>query len=392
MSDGALPTAFAPAERDSLDQVRNQADAVAGSQHLRELLDAVPTIVLILNDKRQIVYANEVMLGFLGLSDGEGLLGRRPGEVLDCIHSTETEGGCGTTDFCKTCGAVRAILACQQSGKRDQQECRITRKQDGEALDLRVWTTPFSLGSHRFTTVAVSDISDEKRRRALEHIFFHDVLNVAAGLKGMSDLVARGISQPNLEYFKRILMLSRQIIDEIDGQRDLDGAETGELQVQVKQLRSRQLLESVVEVYTGHPTSLERSLVIAADAVDTPFLSDGTLLRRILGNMTKNALEACKPGEGVVLGCPTAEGRVRFSVHNPGAMPEEVRLQVFQRSFSTKGRGRGLGTYSMKLLSERYLKGTVTFTTDQHGGTTFFAEFSERLEVPAPSAPSSERW
>ena len=365
---------------------------MAGSQHFRELLDAVPTIVLILNDKRQIVYANEVLLGFLGLRDGECLLGCRPGEVLDCIHATETTGGCGTTEFCKTCGAVRAILASQHTGKREQQECRITRKQDGEALDLRVWTTPFSLGSHRFTTVAVSDISDEKRRRALEHIFFHDILNVAGGLKGMSELVARGISRPNLEYFKRILVLSRQIIDEIDAQRDLDSAEAGELHVHVQQLRSRRLLESVVEVYTGHPTSLERSLVIAADAADALFFSDGTLLRRVLGNMTKNALEACKPSESVVLGCTASEGQVRFSVHNPGAMPEEVRLQVFQRSFSTKGRGRGLGTYSMKLLSERYLRGKVGFTTDQHDGTTFFAEFPESLEVPAASAPSSERW
>jgi signal transduction histidine kinase len=392
MTNEASSTAFAPAERDSPDQVRHQAGAVAGSQHFRELLDAVPTIVLILNDKRQIVYANEVMVGFLGLSDGECLLGCRPGEVLDCIHATETKGGCGTTEFCKTCGAVRAILASQHTGKREQQECRITRKQDGEALDLRVWTTPFSLGSHRFTTVAVSDISDEKRRRALEHIFFHDILNVAGGLKGMSELVARGISRPNLEYFKRILVLSRQIIDEIDAQRDLDSAEAGELHVRLQQLRSRRLLESVVEVYTGHPTSLERNLVIAADAADALFFSDGTLLRRVLGNMTKNALEACKPSEGVVLGCTASEGRVRFSVHNPGAMPEEVRLQVFQRSFSTKGRGRGLGTYSMKLLSERYLRGKVGFTTDQHGGTTFFAEFPESLEVPAASAPSSERW
>jgi signal transduction histidine kinase len=388
----ALPTAFAPAERDSPQQVSQQADAVAGSRHVRDLLDAVPNIVLILNHNRQIVYANDVMVNFLGLSDGKCLLGQRPGEALDCIHSTEHEGGCGTTEFCKTCGAARAILACQQTGKRDEQECRITRRRDGDALDLRVWTTPFFVGLNRFTAVAISDISDEKRRRALEHIFFHDVLNVAAGLKGLSDLVARGTSRPNLEFFKRIQLLSRQIIDEIDAQRDLDGAETGELQVQVEQLRSRQVLESVVEVYAGHPTSLERILVIATDAANAPFFSDGTLLRRVVGNMTKNALEASKPGESVTLGCAALDGHVRFSVHNPGAMPEEVRLQVFQRSFSTKGRGRGLGTYSMKLLSERYLKGKVTFTTDPHNGTTFFAEFPERLEVPAASAVPSERW
>jgi len=44
---------------------------------------------------------------------------------------------------------------------------------------------------------------------------------------------------------------------------------------------------------------------------------------------------------------------------------------VFQRSFSTKGKGRGLGTYSIKLLTERYLKGTASFTSTETDGTTF---------------------
>ena len=61
-----------------------------------------------------------------------------------------------------------------------------------------------------------------------------------------------------------------------------------------------------------------------------------------------------------------------FAVHNPEVMPPEVQLQLFQRSFSTKGEpGRGIGTYSIKLLGERYLKGKVAFTSQEPQGTTF---------------------
>jgi signal transduction histidine kinase len=52
-------------------------------------------------------------------------------------------------------------------------------------------------------------------------------------------------------------------------------------------------------------------------------------------------------------------------------MPREVQLQLFKRSFTTKGTGRGLGTYSMKLLTERYLKGRIAFTSSETDGTTF---------------------
>ncbi len=70
---------------------------------------------------------------------------------------------------------------------------------------------------------------------------------------------------------------------------------------------------------------------------------------------------------------------IEFDVHNPGAMPRNVQLQVFQRSFTSKGDGRGLGTYSMKLLSERYLGGRVSFTSEAVSGTTFSAWYPLHL-------------
>ena len=52
-------------------------------------------------------------------------------------------------------------------------------------------------------------------------------------------------------------------------------------------------------------------------------------------------------------------------------MPADAQLQVFQRSFSTKGDGRGLGTYGSRLLTERYLGGEIGFESTESTGTTF---------------------
>ena len=49
-----------------------------------------------------------------------------------------------------------------------------------------------------------------------------------------------------------------------------------------------------------------------------------------------------------------------------------MSVRIFQRSVSTKAeRGRGLGTYGMKLLGERYLGGEVSFVSTEEAGTTF---------------------
>jgi sensor histidine kinase regulating citrate/malate metabolism len=59
-------------------------------------------------------------------------------------------------------------------------------------------------------------------------------------------------------------------------------------------------------------------------------------------------------------------------VQNGGLLSEPVRRQMFQRSFSTKGtQGRGIGTYSVRLLVEQYLGGSVTFTSDPEHQTVF---------------------
>jgi signal transduction histidine kinase len=60
-----------------------------------------------------------------------------------------------------------------------------------------------------------------------------------------------------------------------------------------------------------------------------------------------------------------------------------VRPRIFQRSFSTKAsRGRGLGTYGMKLFGERHLGGRVSFTTGEAEGTVF------AIELPRPAPPA----
>ena len=99
----------------------------------------------------------------------------------------------------------------------------------------------------------------------------------------------------------------------------------------------------------------------------------------MLVNLVKNAVEACPEGQSVTVGCAPQEDKVRFTVHNPAFIPREVQLQIFQRSFTTKGAGRGLGTYSVKLLTEQYLQGQVGFTSSPEQETVFFVTLPAHL-------------
>jgi signal transduction histidine kinase len=135
---------------------------------------------------------------------------------------------------------------------------------------------------------------------------------------------------------------------------------------------ARELLDSLLRFHKRSPEAGGRHVRLAELPSDVEFESDEVLVRRVLGNMVKNALEAVGRHGTVTIGCETGPGGPVFSVNNPGVMDRETVNQIFQRSFSTKGRGRGLGTYGMKLFAERYLGGRVWFESNRERGTTFF--------------------
>jgi len=365
-----VETEFAPAERAPEADVRGQHRSLSSIPFLKKLLDSVPDPLVFLNEHRQVVFANQAVFSYLGVEPTLDLLGKRLGEAFGCVHAVEREGGCGTTESCQTCGAVQAILAAQR-GTPEIKECRITIQGSGDALDLKVSTVPFDYQGERFTVCGVQDISHEKRRLALERTFFHDVLNTAGGLRGFVELLLESEPEEVPEVANTVNRISRQLIEEIEAQRSLLAAEANRLSVNLVELDTKEILEELVVVYRRHEAAEGKKIEIAADCESSTFRSDHTLLQRILGNMLKNALEATSAKEKVTLGARGDGDRVELWVHNPTSMPRDVQLQVFERSFSTKGAGRGIGTYSMRLLASKYLGGAVDFTTSEADGTTF---------------------
>ncbi|MFZ4455189.1 MAG: ATP-binding protein [Bacteroidales bacterium] len=376
-------TYFASAKRDPRDMVYLNYQEIKNNDYLTEILDAMPDIAAVLNEHRQIIYGNESLLGFLQLIDQNDLLGLRPGEVFNCVNSRLNSGGCGTSENCKYCGAVNAILESQQGVKKVAKECRITTQTDDstEYLDLIVTATPFVFRSKTYTILSIKDISNQKRRQILERIFFHDILNIAGSIKGFADVLKSTRSTESeihdkdvLEYIDVMGQLSNELLDEIISQRTLLSAESGDLHINISRISSEIILKDTTSYLSINGFSESKKTRIAADSENVFFDTDVTLLKRVIINMLKNALEASFIDQAVVLSSKKFDKYVEFSVHNEGVMPPEVQAQVFQRSFSTKGTDRGIGTYSIKLLTERYLLGSVGFVSEKDKGTTFFIQ------------------
>ena len=172
--------------------------------------------------------------------------------------------------------------------------------------------------------------------------------------------------------------MTDQVISEIEDQRILSSAENHELHIEPSFLNSRKLLEQVFE-WNRYGWDAEKiKLSMDPSSEEISFVSDKTILNRILCNLVKNAMEAAQTNETVTAGCRGSGAMVEFWVHNPQYIPESIQTQLFHKSFSTKGPQRGLGAYSIRLLS-RKIGGDVSFSSSQKEGTMFVAKYPKLL-------------
>ncbi len=360
-------------------EILRQHRELAENQLLRMISDAIPDIAMILSKERQVVYENKALMQLAGETSAGSFLGKRPGDILECINATSENSGCGTTASCRYCGAINAILECQRSGETSSKECRISAGINGQSFsyDLQVTASPFIFNGNEYVIFSVKDISDLKRRKVLERMFFHDVLNTATGLSGMLAALKEAASPEELkEYIEIAEKASSDLIEDLLSQRALTAAENGDLQLKISRVSSLQVLQEIGAYLAHHEIAEGKRIFVDPFSHAVQIETDPQLLKRILINLLKNALEASEAGEMVTLGCRVNNTTIIYSVNNPSCMLAEAQKQIFQRSFSTKGPDRGVGTYSVKLLTNRYLKGKVEFESDETNGTTF------RVELP----------
>ncbi len=267
-------------------------------------------------------------------------------------------------------------IRCLETDDYTENEAHLFLGPERKAFDFRLFAAPLHIDNERFVLITLTNISDEKWRSFLERIFFHDMSNKLSVLTALVQLMVNHQDEediaPDLQKLDKI---TSKLIAEVNSQKILKNAEEGHLDLVSSRFDSTQVLNDIIEEYTISDLADGKKIVLSSDIQNVSINSDIIIVGRILENMVKNALEATAKGGQVTLSCVKAmESGVRFSVHNPGFIPTEIQGQIFKRSFSTKGQGRGLGTYSMKLLSS-FVKGSIWFTSSPREGTTFFAEF-----------------
>lgn len=371
MSDTGLQALFLPAEN------RPKAEVLALAERLREKLqlswfDAVPSLVVVLTPERQIVYSNSCFNELTRHHDADGVVGMRLGEALGCENAETMAQGCGASPFCPHCGAGLAILQAVY-GEEAERECLMRRRPGSvdEALNLRVFAKPIRFEDQNLVLVTAMDAAPEKRLDYLEH-------NMLAPL--VAERLRREAQGPAAAFLDD---LTSELADEALYLRDLAQAEAGTLKVLPRELDIDGMLAAVVQRAVDAGLAEGRELRLDNACGGAVCQADPRILGHVLRNLLTNALEAAPRGAPVDIGCSLTSSAHTFWVENPGDLTDEAAKNIYRRFFTTKGGGRGLGTYAAKLFMEWYLGGSLSFDVRQgeDGPVTAFRAHLPRREA-----------
>lgn len=135
---------------------------------LRGIFDAIPAILLIVDDDVRILHINATASNHLSL-DIKNIYKKRGGEVLHCIHATDVPGGCGRGPACKDCLIRNAVSKAIQGGATYRLNTKMELRSGDETKEMYLYLTasPFQYENRTYVLLTLEDISELIRLRSL---------------------------------------------------------------------------------------------------------------------------------------------------------------------------------------------------------------------------------
>ncbi len=124
---------------------------------------------------------------------------------------------------------------------------------------------------------------------------------------------------------------------------------------------------------TNMPTNIEATCKVEKNA--NLIIADDELLRRVIGNLAINAVQAMPNGGKLDIYAYKQENDTVIEVKDTGmGIPEDAKPKLFTPLFTTKSKGQGFGLAVVKRVTES-MNGIITFESQEGKGTKFIVRF-----------------
>jgi two-component system sensor histidine kinase AtoS len=292
---------------------------------------------------------------------------------------------------------VRGKVERRRRGIAEEYETRLIRK-DGARIYTNVATSPIMDEGGRFKggLVLLSDITERKRLEAelskaqrlaaigeTAAMVGHDLRNPLQATTGTLYLARKLLKSEKAKERKEAVELLYMLDDEISYMDKI----VSDLQSYAAPVRVEPVETNLSDLIqdTVSSAKIPKNIEITVMApVDLPRATvDPVLLKRVLTNLTINAVQAMPKGGRIIIECSKKDESLSVTVRDTGegVAPENLE-KIFNPFFTTKAKGQGLGLAVCKRLIEAQ-SGTISVKSELGKGSTF------TIEIPMNRTPEA---
>lgn len=359
-----------------------------GEERFRRVVEAAPNAMIMVNQEGQITLANQQAEKTFGYPREE-LLGR-PIEMLVPERVRSGHRGFRRDYLCdpqaRPMGAGRELFG---------------RRKDGSEVPVEIGLSPIHTSKGLLVLASIVDITERKLAELEAARQRHDLAHLArvTTLGELSSSLAHELTHPitailsNAQAAQRFLADDdvdldevREILNDIVTQ-DLRAGEVihglrlllkkGEPQKHCDDVDLNEVILDVVKLMRSD--LINRNVTVDTDlAQNLPAVTgDRVQLQQVLLNLALNGCEAMADYNSserrLLIASQWENGAVRVSVTDHGCgIPEEKMEQVFERFFTTKKKGMGLGLSVCRTIIDAH-RGKVWATNGGCGATFHFS-------------------
>jgi two-component system nitrogen regulation sensor histidine kinase NtrY len=347
-------------------QLDEQRQALTqANRYLSTVLDSVSAGILAFSDNFDLLSINHAALQMLQVDEPPEDL-RPRANLADLL----------TGDLTPLLDTLRELTA------RGGRAREITLIRGGELRYLEVSVARLSGGGDEGWVVAIEDSTSLMQAQKLAawneaaRRIAHEIKNPLTPIQLSAERIARKFRNGDHDTALAIDEGTKTIVSEVGHLKRMVDEFARFARMPAVHLRHAQLAE-ILQQAAGLYRDVKPGVTVSV-AVDTDIelLVDPEQIRRAVGNLLKNAVEATERGD-VRVSARRATHRVVIEVADPGrGVPDADKDKLFLPYFSTKGRGTGLGLAIVHRIVNDH-DGRISVHDNYPRGTRF------EIELPA---------
>lgn len=359
--------------RDNFFSLESDINQIYKNIPLTDLLDSIPSGVILLNRFRQVLFCNAKVRGMF--PDQKINLGLRPGELLGCAFSHDSPFGCGEGPKCQVCDAVKVVKESMKTNKQVVNEATIylNRENPDKTFEFLVAASPYKTGGMQLTLVSIEDISRIKKHYKLESYFYNSMLENTSTLEeSLDNLHKKPVSESKSDVLFRSRRMVHEIISELLNQKILFNAVEKKLPVKTDDIKSTDILSNCKTHFFA------TNLVIDPNSEDFELKTDFFLLNRALFVLLNYILQRTGKDSILNLGIKQQKSAAIIQLNTKVNIVEDAR-KSFDQPLTVLHKTNTVEPFTVKLLIEEYLDGTVRIEDSDTNGTSFNIEIAKDL-------------